>query len=466
MKLTFGNWPYPIRWIPPVVFSFIVLVWLQVLVEAVTAVMADASLAWTGLALNISLTVLFTLIACYVYKKINTHLSTLLNEHLKLFQNNSYPMWIYDRRTLYFLSVNAAARSLYGYSEKEFMTMRVTDIRLHHPADTGCHRKKDGELIYVETTLQEIVFEGKAALFVLVYDITDQVMQDQKMQAVNQDLERKVMMRTNDLLNLTRRLVDQNKIIKAANLELLLISHELQEANLRVQEHADLKNRFVDMASHEFRTPLANIALYAGFIRNHFNRLEPKNIIAKLQGIESHVSHLATLLDDVLAIGKADVTSPDVKKSFIDLADFIRKISQEAGASCNNSHPLYLRTHDNVLPHIYTDERFLRHIFVNLLNNAIKYSPNGEQVAISVYRVGHETCVEIADNGIGISQQELNKIFEPFYRTEGARNIPGAGLGLSIVKRAADLLGASIRVQSEKGKGSTFTVMLPVEEFQ
>jgi PAS domain S-box-containing protein len=393
-------------------------------------------------------------------------------------------MWIYDLASLRFLAVNDAATSLYGYCEAEFLKMTIEDIRLledvpslisraerirlnfnhqYHWSGTWRHKKKNGQLMYVEVSSHEILFDRKKAELVLTYDVTDTIHQEQKLYALNQDLEKKVMFRTNDLLQLNNRLIDQNKIIKSANLELFTLSTQLQEANFKAQEHAELKNRFVSMASHEFQTPLANIAFSAGFIRCHYSKLEPQNIIKKLQDIEKHVAHMAALLDDVLTIEKSDAVRLEVKNDSLDLIDFIEKISEDVQTATGNSHKIRVAMHENVTPQFHTDVKFLRNILTNLLSNAIKYSPGQKHINFNIYTIDDTTCFEIADNGLGINTDELSKIFEPFYRTDEAENIMGSGLGLSIVKRAVDLLDGKIEVKSEIGVGSVFTVILPAE---
>lgn len=485
MNTTHTDQVHLLGWFRPLALLLVILVWFQLLVETiVNALMKNQLLMWGEMVWNALLAVFISLALWYFHNRFNARITDHVNEHIKLFKKNPYPMWMYDLKTLRFLSVNDAAKALYGYSEHDFLNMKITDIcpqedvpaiisstdkvkfdfnHEYHWSGTWRHKKKCGQLIYVEVSSHEIVFEGRKAELVLAYNITDQVLQDQKLQALNQSLEQKVMMRTNDLLNLNRRLVDQNRIIKSANLELFTLSNELQEANLKIQEHADLKHRFVAMASHEFRTPLANIAFSAGFIRHHFNKLEQKNIISKLEGIESHVAHMAALLDDVLTIGKVDAVKLEVNKRSLSLQEFINSTTQEVQTANNNSHKIHVTMNENVSPLLHTDEKFLRNIFINLLNNAIKYSPSGKEVLVNIYSDTGQTCFEFVDQGLGINKQDIEKIFEPFYRTNTTENIKGTGLGLSIVKRAADLLGAKIRVQSEIGKGSTFTVVLPAE---
>jgi len=170
---------------------------------------------------------------------------------------------------------------------------------------------------------------------------------------------------------------------------------------------------------------------------------------------------MADMLDDVLTIGKSDAKKIEVKSSSVDLHEFVQKIIEEVQTASNSSHQVLLNIHDRVQGTLQTDEKFLRSIFINLLTNAIKYSPGRESVRMNIYQREDRICIDIVDEGMGISKPDLEKIFEPFYRVDVTQRIQGTGLGLSIVKRAVDLLEGSIEVYSEAGEGSTFTVMLP-----
>jgi PAS domain S-box-containing protein len=406
-----------------------------------------------------------------------------VRQQLMFFKQNPHPMWIYDMKTLKILMVNDAAIDVYGYSAKEFLSLTIKDIRpeedvpavidhlenlnidpnrYYHWSGIWRHKRKNNELIYVEVSSYEIVFREKKANLVLAYNITEKILQDQKLQGLNQELERKVIWRTNDLLQLNRKLVDQNKVIKSANHELVVVGNQLQDANKKIKEHADLKTRFVSMASHEFRTPLANINFAASFVRRNLKKLDPESITAKLQSIETQVSHMAALLDDLLTIGKSDGVKLKMEPNSVNIQQFIAKIIDEVQTANSQSHQIQVRMDENVPCTINTDEKFLRNIFINLLNNAIKYSPEHKTVYLNISYANENLAFEIIDKGFGIHENDMVKIFEPFYRTSNSQNIQGTGLGLSIVKKAADLLNAQIQVQSTVGNGSNFTVTLPV----
>jgi signal transduction histidine kinase len=167
-------------------------------------------------------------------------------------------------------------------------------------------------------------------------------------------------------------------------------------------------------------------------------------------------------LQDVLTIGNNDSAKIEVNNQTLDLHNFISKIIQEVECANHNTHSVKLSLYGMLPDTLCTDEKLLRNIFINLLNNAIKYSPSSNSIEFSIYGNEGEIIFEIKDHGLGISATDLEKIFEPFYRINNGVNIDGTGLGLSIVKRAAELIGAKVMVDSEVGKGSMFGVVLPV----
>src|SRR5690606_4971863 len=128
---------------------------------------------------------------------------------------------------------------------------------------------------------------------------------------------------------------------------------------------------------------------------------------------------------------------------------------------CLFKHSHHICVSTNELGTLMTDEKLLRNIVTNLLTNAVKFSPGKDEVHFNVLDEGRRVTIEVRDEGIGIAEDELGKIFEPFVRGKEADAIQGTGLGLSIVKKAVDLLQGSIQVKSKPGKGSTFKVVIP-----
>lgn len=469
-------------YISTAVVRIIGVIWLGVLIS--TCLLAFHAFFWAALVWNVLFASLITVLCMLFYREFRHRVAGRVKYHIQLFKKNPNPMWVYDMATMRFLSVNEAATALYGYTESEFLALTIKDIRpaedvpslitaaekrkldfnhQYHWSGTWRHRTKDGQTIYVEVSTHDIIFENKKAQLVLAYNVTDKVLQQRDLQLLNQELEWKVMERTNDLLQLNKRLINHNRIIKSANLELFTISNDLRVANEKIKEHADLKSRFVSMASHEFRIPLANISCAAADIRDRIKGSETSDVIAKIKTIEKQVAHMVSLLDDVLTIGKDEAVKLKVNIQAIDVETFVSGIVEEVH-NAHGSHRICVTMHETTPRSIHADEKFLRNIFINLLNNAIKYSPCSDEVYLTIYPSANTICFEVRDQGLGIESSDIEKIFEPFFRSSSIQNISGTGLGLSIVKRAADLLHARIDVKSEIGKGSIFAVSLPVEQ--
>lgn len=468
-----------------IITSVIILLWSEMCFENIVwPISNDTQFPWSEIFKDSIFAIIVTGSLLFFHKEFYRYIARSEKVTATLFKKSPYPLWIYDLTTFRFLSVNEAAVMLYGYSEQEFLNMTIADIRLqddvpalisavekikhnfnhnYHWSGTWRHRRKDNQLIYAEISSHEIIYEGKKSGFVLAYNVTDKVEQDLKLQALNQDLEKKVMSRTDNLLQLNRRLIDQNKIIKSANLELYSISNQLQEANEKNKEFADLKSKFVSIVSHEFRTPISVIRFASDFIKMYFHKSSADIILNKLESIEKQTEHMTTLLDDLLIVGKTESTKLEVNRKQVNICQFINKLIQEVECANKGTHQVLLKMNKTVPDNLKTDEGFLRNIFINLLNNAIKYSPDSTVVHFDVIGNCKEVFFVIKDFGIGIDADEVNKIFEPFYRMDATKNIQGTGLGLFIVKRAADLINAKVSVNSEVGNGSLFTVAIPLD---
>lgn len=467
-------------------YALIIIVMLMILAVKIFSQLASPARNET-LELIADLLFATTFISAIVvcFRKFEEYVKSRDEEQVRLFCKSPHPMWIYDVQTLRFVAVNDAAVALYGYSEEEFMALTLKDIRCaedvpalmssaekarsnfthdYHWSGVWRHKLKSGQLEYVEISTYEMIFWKKKCKLVMAYKVTERVLQDQKLNAMNQELEQKVMDRTNDLLLLNKQLIDQNRIIKSANLELFTVTSDLKEANKKIREQADLKNKFISMASHEFRTPLANISCNAKVLKKNMKELPAKEVTYRISDIQKQVDHLFCVLDDVLTLGKDESGKLKVNLQELNIEAFVSKIVEEVMNASGGTHKIMVNMHEATPLTVASDRNFLRNIFINLLNNAIKYSPGKDQVFLDIYPDRNTISFEIRDTGIGISSDETDKIFEPFFRSQNTDGIQGTGLGLSIVKRAADLLNASIHVKSEPGKGSTFRVILPVQE--
>lgn len=238
-------------------------------------------------------------------------------------------------------------------------------------------------------------------------------------------------------------------------------TRELNEALSKEKELVELKSKFVAIASHEFRTPLATINFATNYLKDYLSKLQPVEINKKLESIEKQVRHMTFLLDDVLTLGKSESGKTKVVARKIDIHDFFQKIVEEVLYSTKSTHKVTL-AFDSPLKEIEIDEKLLRNVFINLLSNAIKFSPEASEVILAVRSVDNQLRISVRDSGVGIPSNEFDKIFDPFHRGSNAGAIQGTGLGLSIVKKAVELLEGVLDFKSEIGKGSEFTVGIKI----
>jgi len=235
---------------------------------------------------------------------------------------------------------------------------------------------------------------------------------------------------------------------------------DIYNALEKEKELGELKSRFVTMASHEFRTPLATILSSTELLEHYSHKWGEEKKLNHLQRIQAAVKHMTELLNDVLVIGKAEAGKLEFQPTPLDLAQFCRKLVEEMQLTAG-THTIAFRTL-GLCTTACMDEKLLRHILSNLLSNAIKYSPQGGTVHFDLVCEQGKAVFRIKDDGIGIPVTEQAQLFNSFHRASNVGNISGTGLGLAIVKKSVDLHGGNIKVDSEVGFGTTFTATLPL----
>lgn len=236
---------------------------------------------------------------------------------------------------------------------------------------------------------------------------------------------------------------------------------ELKRILKKEKEVVEMKSRFVSIASHEFRTPLSSIKFSADFIKKNNQRIDSNELNLKLENIEKQINHMTYLLDDILTYGKSEAGKIQLVVSNIVPTDFLQRIIEEVGISTKNTHIITTDFID--LPaEMQTDEKLLRSVLINLLTNAIKYSPGRNKIYLHASGVDGVLTIHVRDEGMGIAPDEIEKIFEPFLRGKSANSIQGTGLGLSITKKAVELLNGNIKAESRLNEETTFSVTIPL----
>jgi two-component system sensor histidine kinase/response regulator len=232
---------------------------------------------------------------------------------------------------------------------------------------------------------------------------------------------------------------------------------ELEESLAKERELNKLKSRFIYMASHELKNPLS-IILMISSILNKEKDLEKSEINDNLGKIIKATKFISNLLDDVLIATMADGEELKFTPNLLDITKFCKEIADDYQL-INQDHKIIFEVKD-VNDLVYADEKLLVHILTNIISNCIKYSPKGSEVVFQVSQENNRLVFTFKDNGIGISKEDQQTLFEEFKRGSNVGKISGSGLGLSIVKRCTHLHNGEISIESEPGQGTTTKIFL------
>lgn len=238
--------------------------------------------------------------------------------------------------------------------------------------------------------------------------------------------------------------------------------HEVELANalLREKELSELKSNFISNTSHEFRTPMSTIQSSADILENHMDKMKPDQVRYHFDRIRSSIRFLTGMLDEILFIEKSNARKMAFDPVSEDLVMFCEGIRSDVLANEASGSVITINNHlHSRMQKI--DPKLLYSVLSNLFTNAIKYSPSGSEVRISLSESRENLMICVEDDGIGIAEEDLENLFEPFFRGGNVNEIPGTGLGLPIVKRSIDLMEGKITVESKPGEGTRFNIELP-----
>ncbi len=247
------------------------------------------------------------------------------------------------------------------------------------------------------------------------------------------------------------------------------INRRNQELAL-LKEAEQIKDQFVSNVSHELRTPISVITLISGNLDALYDQLDDNKRRKMIKDIRRHIEVLDNLISDILEISRIDADSRSKEHHPLDLAQLVREeVRKLSPLAYEKNQQLDITNIDNLC--VSGHDGQLRQILRNILNNAIKYTPDGGQITCQGYHStktqnnnGQWAAIEITDTGPGINQKDLPYLFERFYRVKQENSTPGTGLGLAIARELIELHNGHITVDSTPGKGSTFTIYLPLQE--
>ncbi|MGB7442654.1 MAG: ATP-binding protein [Coleofasciculaceae cyanobacterium] len=311
------------------------------------------------------------------------------------------------------LFANPAATSLLSYQAEE-LQKQTLNIPLDQESFEKDITRQSGESFVAEVRLVEINWQEQKAYLALLRDIT---------------LRKK----------------EEESICKALE----------QEKQLN-----QMKSRIISTLSHEYRTPLTTILSSAELLERYRHKFDESKQTKHFERIKTAVEHMTHLVDDVLFVNKAELNKLEFRPEAVDLFCFTQELVSQMQEGTGKQHRLILTTKGE-RELFFGDPKLLKQLLTNLLSNAIKYSPQGKVISVSLDFTETEVIIQVQDQGIGIPQEEQDKLFQSFSRASNVGTIPGTGLGLVIIKNCVERHGGKISFKSTSDLGTTFTVNLP-----
>ncbi len=307
--------------------------------------------------------------------------------------------------------------------------------------------KKCGNQFPVEISLSYFETTNYRRIVSFINDITSRKKSETALKKLTEELESKVEERTEELSNALKQLSE--------------INEGMRNTLMREQELSELKSRFVSMASHEFRTPLAGIMTSVSLISSYHKPEDEPKREKHVQTIKKSVKNLTSILNDFLSLDKLNEGKVKSTPSEFMLKDLVEEIVEEFRIVSEKEQ--FIETPVIASVKMFQDRDMLRNIFVNLISNAIKYSAEKSKITLTAEQAGEDVVIKVQDQGIGIPEADQKHLFELFFRAHNVTTIKGTGLGLNIVKRYLNMMGGEISFTSVENKGTTFVVKLPME---
>ncbi len=309
---------------------------------------------------------------------------------------------------------------------------------------------RTGAALPVEAISGKIVSEhGEVtAIVTILHDRTQELERDrlyEQLKRASSELEQKVR-------EATAELTRQNELLRRSHFE--------------IEQASAAKSQFLANMSHEFRTPLNAILGYTSMLlKGVTGELTPQQR-RNLERVDSNAHHLLAIINDILDISRIEAGKMPLTVTTFDVKDLVGEVLAEAEPLISRSRLAVTTQVAAGMPPLATDRQKVKQIVINFLSNAIKFTPHGSvDVRTQYVAARNEIAIAVADTGIGVSREDRDRIFEDFRQADNSptREYTGAGLGLAICRRLAGMLDGHIALDSEVGRGSTFTLFLPRE---
>jgi len=252
--------------------------------------------------------------------------------------------------------------------------------------------------------------------------------------------------------------------VREATAELVRRNELLQRQHLELEQASQLKSQFLANMSHEFRTPLNAILGYTHMLLQGVAGELMSPVKRQLQRIDSNGRHLLSIINDILDISRIEAGKMPLHLEEFEMPALISELLAEVEPLTQKSRLQTVTEVHLPVSAVYSDRQKVKQIVLNLLTNAIKFTPQGQvKVTVGADEERRELRISVQDTGIGIAPHDYEKVFEDFRQADNSvtREYGGAGLGLAICRRLAKMLEGRIELQSQVGAGSTFTLVIP-----
>lgn len=381
------------------------------------------------------------------------------------------------------VSTNSAAAHMFGYETEELKNKPLNILipskyKTAHPEhfkdflnnsekrQMGHGRdlygvRKNGEQFPVEAGLNPFIMNGKKYVMSLIIDITIRKETQKQIEELNNELEDKIRIRTRELEESIQKLQHLNLDLEQEMKRREEAENKIKDALQKEKELSELKTKFLSLVSHEFKTPLSGILTSVVLAGKYKLEEQQEKREKHYNTIRSKVHYLDNILNDFLSIERLESGKVNYKFNTFSLSELINEVVYNANVTLKSGQEIeYPRHIENVV--LRQDEKILELVISNLLNNAIKYSPENTLIKFDIQLKEEKLIFSISDEGIGIPEKDQKHIFERYFRAENALLNQGTGIGLNIAKVHLESLGGCINFRSKENEGTTFTVELPI----
>lgn len=381
------------------------------------------------------------------------------------------------------VAVNSSAEKMFGYQKNELdnKLLHILIPPKFHPnhghhfsgfmKNSGSRKMGQGKELFgitkdnvefpIEVGLNPFEIHGVNLVMAIIVDISVRKENERKIEMLNSQLERKIKERTAELNETIKKL-------KRLNLDYEIEIKKRVEAETKIKvalkkeiELNELKTKFLSLVSHEFKTPLSGILTSTILLEKYKLSEQQEKRDKHLKTITTKVHYLNNILNDFLSLERLDSDKVNYKCTSFNLSKVINEVVYNANMHLKSGQRIYIP--ENIDEYIlFQDEKILELSLTNLINNAIKYSPEYTKIDLEVHQNGKNLVFNVKDEGIGIPSDDQKYIFNRYFRAENALNNQGTGIGLNIVKVHLENLGGKISFTSRENKGSVFTIELPI----